>query len=657
MVAVTTTLGLVSAIVIRDHVRAVVLLGVLSFAIQRVFHRYAQQTQGHAQVEALYRFTRTLSGSHDADEVARVVLTQVRDVVRANVAELVLVDEDGSVRMRLAGEDDLEVGGDTPAESEWWAPARLGEPVLLTAASHRGPGPAEPVDAMAVPVALGDAAGVLIVTGSLPDVPTFTADHLRLMEALAAHAGVALTNVRLVERLRHIGLHDALTGLPNRRKLLADLQRTAEAPEPASGVAGVLLFDLDRFKEINDALGHVIGDQVLREIGRRLVEQFGDRATVARLGGDEFALAVPHADTTDEVIELAKQLRRAVEEPIGVGELALTTQASIGVCFSPEHGTDPELLLQRADVAMYAAKQSREGIRVYRIQDDQNTPRRLALMADLRAAVEGGAIEVVYQPKVDPVTRQVLGAEALSRWQNRGATVTPDEFIPLAERSGLILPLTRHVLDTAVGACAAWRRAGHHLSVAVNLSPLVITNQTLIGEVRRTLARHGVPAEALTLEITETGVMEDPVNSMKILESLRTLGVKLSIDDFGTGHSSLGRLAEFPVHEMKIDKRLIQSLTTDRSHEALTHASLYLGQALGLHVVAEGVETEAEFEHLRRLGCDSVQGYYVSRPVPAEQFLQWLDAWQRTTESQLAVAAVAPIGPAGVTHQIRRPLA
>ena len=628
LVAVTTTLGLVSAIIVREQVRAAVLLAVLFFAVYRVFHRYAQQTQGHAQVEALYRFARTLSGSHDAGEVARVVLSQVRDLVRAGSAELVLVDGDDTVSTRLTGEDELEIVAGPPPGHPWWAAAGRGESVFRPA-----DGPDRPFDGMAVPVALGDSAGVLIVTGSLPEMVTFTPDHLRLMEALAAHAAVALTNVRLVERLLHLGLHDGLTGLPNRRKLLADLGT-------ATGVAGVLLFDLDRFKEINDALGHAIGDQVLREIGRRLLDRFGDRATVARLGGDEFALVVPDAATRHEVLALAAELHRTVEEPIEVGDLALTTQASIGVCFFPEHGTDPDQLLQRADVAMYAAKQARSGVRVYRVQDDQNTPRRLALVAALRAAVDGGTIEVVYQPKVDPITRQVLGAEALSRWHHHGADVPPDEFIPLAEQAGLILTLTRHVLDTAAAACAGWRRAGHELSVAVNLSPQMITNPTLVADVRRTLARHGLPAAALTLEITETGVMEDPANSLRILAELRALGVRLSIDDFGTGHSSLGRLAEFPVHEMKIDKGIIQRLTTNRAGEALTHASLYLGQALGLHVVAEGVETEAEFEHLRRLGCDSVQGYYVSRPLPAGNFLPWLDSWR---QAPLPAASAHPI--------------
>jgi len=234
------------------------------------------------------------------------------------------------------------------------------------------------------------------------------------------------------------------------------------------------------------------------------------------------------------------------------------------------------------------------------------------------------------------VSGRVLGAEALSRWRSTDGPVPPDEFIPLAEQSGLILSLTRHVLNTALASCAEWRRAGHELSVAVNLSAQTITDQALIGEVRQALAAHGVPADALTLEITETGVMEDPTHSLTILESLRALGVRLSVDDFGTGHSSLGRLADLPVQEMKIDKGFVRELTTNRSRQAVTDASLHLGHALGLHVVAEGAETQAEFEHLRRLGCDSVQGYYISRPLPEGQFLTWLNTWNR---------ALAPIVP------------
>jgi diguanylate cyclase (GGDEF)-like protein len=635
LVAVTTTLGLVTAIVVRDRTPAAVLLGVLSLAIYRVLHRYAEQSQGHTQVEALYEFTRSLNAPGDADEVARVVLSQVRDLVRAESAELVLADEDSTVRIRLVGQNDFEADAATAPGDAWWRPARLGELVFLPVTKQRVRRPSEPVDAMAVPVALGDTTAVLLVTGSLPEIETFTPEHLRLMQALAGHAGVALTNVRLVDRLQHISVTDSLTGLPNRRKLLAELHQAAEGP----GMVGVLLLDLDRFKEVNDALGHTIGDQVLREVGNRLQHRFAGRGTVARLGGDEFALIISGARTPGDVLAVADELRRTVEEPIPVGDLALRTQASIGVCFAPEHGTDPEQLLQRADVAMYAAKQARSGVRVYQVEDDQNTPRRLSLLTELRTAVETGAIAVVYQPKVDPVSGRAIGAEALSRWRSADGPVSPDEFIPLAERSGLILPLTRHVLNTALASCADWRRAGHDLSVAVNLSPQTITDQALIGEVKQALATHGVPAGALTLEITETGVMEDPTHSLDILESLRALGVRLSVDDFGTGHSSLGRLADLPVQEMKIDKGFVRDLTTNRSRQAVTDASLHLGHALGLHVVAEGAETKAEFEHLRRLGCDSVQGYYICRPLPASQFLTWLDTWPVASARIIPMAA------------------
>jgi diguanylate cyclase (GGDEF)-like protein len=392
-------------------------------------------------------------------------------------------------------------------------------------------------------------------------------------------------------------------------------------------VAGVLLLDLDRFKEINDALGHTVGDSVLREVGGRLRTRFGDRAAVARLGGDEFALLVPRAESADAVVALAAEVHRAVEELIEVDGLTLTTSASIGVSCSPQHGTDPDALLQRADVAMYAAKHARTGVRLYHPDDDRNTPRRLALLTDLRIAIEQGGIEVFYQPKVDPRSGRVVGAEALSRWPHRDGSVPPDEFIPLAERSGLIRPLTRQVLDTALAACASWRHAGHHdITVAVNLSPQMIGDRTLTDEVRAALGRHGLPAGALTLEITETGIIDDPTRSMTTLGALRALGVKLSIDDFGTGHSSLGRLAELPIQEVKIDKGFIRDLTTRKDRQAVTDAVLRLGRALDLVVVAEGVETPAELDHLRLRGCDVIQGYHIARPLPAAEFMAWLTA-------------------------------
>ncbi|MEV6636654.1 EAL domain-containing protein [Actinoplanes sp. NPDC051470] len=624
LVAVTTALGLVTAIVVRDQLPAAVLLAVLALAIHRVFQRYAQQTQGHAQVEALYQFTRTLSGSQDADDVARTVLRQVRDLVRAESAELLV---DGAARLRMSGQDDFQSTAFEPGSDDWWRPALDGTPVLLPAGEHR--------DAMAVPVALEGATGVLAVSGNLADTAAFTAEHLRLLQALAAHAGVALTNARLVDRLRHTGSHDALTDLPNRSRLLDDLSRGIQLP----GVVGVLLLDLDRFKEINDALGHAVGDRVLREIGARLRHRFGDRATVARLGGDEFALVIPQADSTGEILAIAQDVRRSAAELIEVDGLTLSTPASIGVCYSPEHGTDADQLLQRADVAMYAAKDARTGVHVYRPDDDQNTPRRLTLLSDLRSTIEQRGIEVVYQPKVDPRSGEVVGAEALSRWHRPDGSVPPEEFIPLAERSGLIRSLTRLVLDTALEACASWRHAGHDITVAVNLSPQMVTDQTLVEDVRTALNRYRLPANALTLEITETGIIADPTHSLLTLEALHTLGVKLSIDDFGTGHSSLGRIAELPIQEVKIDKSFVRDLTTKRDRQAVTDAILHLGRTLDLTIVAEGVETQAEFEYLRERGCDTIQGYYIARPLPAAQFTTWLASPHRLRPDRAAASA------------------
>ena len=479
---------------------------------------------------------------------------------------------------------------------------------------------------------------MLIAGECMPDTLAFTAEHVRLMEAMSSHAGVKLSEVRLVERLQHTASHDSLTGLPNRQRFLTDLQASTDAIGTRGGTVGVLLLDLDRFKDVNDALGHDIGDDLLREIGHRLHHRFGRHGTVSRLGGDEFAMIIRDVADEDEIVTLADDVRRTVELPTPVGELILTTQASIGVCIAPEHGLDPNRLLRRADLAMYAAKESRAGIRVYLPDDDRDTARRLTLMTALRTAIHDGALAVVYQPKVDPRTGRVVGAEALTRWQHAGQPVPADEFIPLAERSGLIRPLTRHVLDIALANCAAWRRAGHLISVAVNLSPHIVADPNLPSQVQEALRRYDLPAEALTLEITENGIMADPTNSRRTLDALHELGVKLSIDDFGTGHSSLGRLAHLPIDEVKIDKSFVRHIVTDRNRRAVTDAALQLGRALELTVVAEGVEDEAEFDYLRRHECHAVQGYFVAKPMPHAAFADWLTA--RATPAPAATGLI-----------------
>jgi diguanylate cyclase (GGDEF)-like protein len=630
LVAVTTSLALVTALVVRQDVRATLLLAVVALAAYAAFHRYARQTQGHAQVEALYGFTRALDGSLDHEQVTRTVLSRVRDLVRAESVELLVHrDEDGDLLcIRMVGHEEVRRHRVALPAQAWWRSALHGEPVLRTGTAADRRDSADPVDGMAVPVALGGSAqGVLIATGSLADIATFDARHLRLLQALGNHAGAALTNVHLVDQLRHIALHDSVTDLPNRRQFHAQVHEALQtaAGSTVGGTGAVLLLDLDRFQEVNDALGHDTGDELLREIGIRLHGHVGHRGTVARLGGDEFAAFLPDVVALTDAVSAARRLREVIEQPIALGGLALTTQASIGVALAPQHGTDPKQLLQRADVAMYAAKQDGSGVVVYQPENDHNTARRLALIADLRDAISQGELHVAYQPKIDMRTGQVVGAEALSRWPRPGGDVSPDKFIPLAERCGLIRPLTMRVLQSALSACARWRAAGHHLSVAVNLSPYSLTDPTLTEQVATLLAHTGVPASALILEITENGVMEDPTRSIAALYDLRQLGVTLSIDDFGTGHSSLGRLAELPIQEIKIDKTFIQGLTYDRSRQAVTAAAIQLAHTLDLTVVGEGVEQPSEYEYLLSQGCDTVQGYYTSRPLPAEQMIAWLD--------------------------------
>ncbi|MFC7535175.1 putative bifunctional diguanylate cyclase/phosphodiesterase [Actinoplanes sp. GCM10030250] len=624
LVAVTTTLALITALLVRERVSAALLLGILAFAAHLVFRRYAEQTRVSQRIEDVYRFTSSLDGLTDPDAVARTVLGQVRDLIRAETAELIVPGDHGAMRLRLYGMDQFESVPLT-AGDHWWGPAQDGTPVLLD--TDQG---------IAVPLRLGESTGVLLVMECMPDTAEFTTDHVRLLQAMSSHAGAALSEVHLVERLRHTASHDPLTDLPNRRQFTADLQAATDAVRASpGGTVGVLLLDLDRFKDVNDALGHDVGDDLLREIGRRLHDDFGRYGTVARLGGDEFALILRDAGER-EIAELAAEVRRTVELPVPVGDLTLTAQASIGVALAPEHGLDADRLLRRADVAMYAAKDSRAGVRVYQPGDDRDTARRLTLVTDLRAAIDSDALTVVYQPKVDPRTGRVLGAEALTRWAHENGPVPPDEFIPLAERSGLIHPLTRRVLDTALADCATWRRAGHLISVAVNISPQIVADQGLADRVREVLHRHGVPAEALTLEITENGIMADPAGSRRTLDALHELGVKLSVDDFGTGHSSLGRLAHLPIHEVKIDKSFVRHIVTDRNRRAVTDAALQLGRALGLTVVAEGVEDESEFEYLRTHECSAVQGYFIARPAGHSAFLAWLGARAASDVSRVA---------------------
>jgi diguanylate cyclase (GGDEF)-like protein/PAS domain S-box-containing protein len=443
---------------------------------------------------------------------------------------------------------------------------------------------------------------------------------------------------RATEALRHQALHDGLTNLPNRILLRERMQEAILVAEREGTSLALLLLDLDRFKEINDTFGHQYGDRLLQQIGPRLRSVLRASDTVARLGGDEFAVLLPGGEPGDAAA-LAEQLLQVLREPFMLGEHRFEVGASIGIVASQEHGQDAESLLRRADVAMYVAKSSRSGLAVYTADQDHHSPDRLALVGELREAIDHDQLVLHYQPKVD-FSGGLAGVEALVRWQHpRRGMVPPDKFIELAEHTGLIKPLTRWVLDTALRQCRRWLDDGQNIQVAVNVSTQDLQDQCMPDALAGLLATWGVPAALLRLEITEGAIMSEPARAMDVLGRLRQLGVGVSVDDFGTGYSSLAYLKRLPVDELKIDRSFVRNLATDDDDAAIVRSTIGLGHELGLQVIAEGVEDETTWRLLERFGCDLVQGYFIGRPVVAAELDRWLREPVPFRKPRLASAA------------------
>ncbi|MCI3273281.1 bifunctional diguanylate cyclase/phosphodiesterase [Streptomyces cylindrosporus] len=446
---------------------------------------------------------------------------------------------------------------------------------------------------------------------------------------------VALDSTLWIARARaEEQLRDPLTGLPNRQWLLERIWTALDDAERIGARAALMLIDLDRFRSVNDTLGHLAGDRLLLQIADRLRAALPRGAEAARLGGDEFAVLLPVADSTTSATRLARGLVAELSSPLDLDGLTLVLEASAGVAVFPDHALDAEGLLRRADVAMYQAKRDRTGVEVYESKRDSNTPDRLGLLGDLRRALDAHEVQLHYQPKVR-FDGQVAGLEALVRWVHpeRGK-VPPDEFIAIAESSGLMPHLTEYVLETALGQVARWRAQGLHVPVAVNVSPRDVHTPGFAGSVAARLARHGVPAGALQLEITEHVLLEDPQRAADTLAGLTGHGVKMSLDDFGTGYSSLVHLRRLPVSELKIDRSFVARLAVDAEDAEIVRCTVDLAHSLGLLVVAEGVEDDETWERLRDLGCDAVQGWLVAAAMPAEETTAWLRArgsrgWQR----------------------------
>jgi diguanylate cyclase (GGDEF)-like protein len=635
--------ALVSVVILWNRPEAGWLLVVVGAILFAGYRSYAGLQQKHDDLELLYDFTRRTGRALQVDSAMRELLGQIRTVLRADLAAIVVRSSSSDlslIRTSLSADEQLEI--EPAAEDRLWTRMEASGRALLAAAPIRDDGLREDLarygakDALVSPLRRSDGTvlGLMVAANRLGDQRTFTEEDLKLFEALANHASVSLENRHLIERLRaeaadkeHQALHDSLTGLPNRMLFQQRVSRALAAGIDSEAKVGVMLLDLDRFKEVNDTLGHHNGDLLLQEIGDRLRRILRAGDTVARLGGDEFAVLLPDLAGEEAAMAAAEGIRHALERPFVIADVNLDVGCSIGVAMWPDHGDDAAVLLQRADVAMYSAKDHQKGVDVYDPARDTYSLERLAMVGELRAAIERGELAVHYQPKADVSTGRLLGMEALVRWEHpRRGSVPPEELIGIAEQTGLIRPLTLWVLNQALRQCRSWRRAGHSFDVAVNLSIRNLLDAELPTDVLRLLSDLGLPASCLTFEITESSIMSDPVRSLAVLGRLREMGVHLAIDDFGTGYSSFSHLRRLPVNEIKIDKSFVQHLGSDESDLVIVRSIVDLGRNLGLRVVAEGVEDDAAWRELANLGCDVVQGYVLTYPLSGDDLDGWLAA-------------------------------
>ncbi|MDQ1699866.1 MAG: hypothetical protein QOG34_1729 [Frankiaceae bacterium] len=590
--------ALVAYNAIRANWLAVWAVGVVAGYLVLAQRSHVLLQKRHGNLQRLNAVAGKLGRDLHPITIANEIVVGAVHALNGATAELELVDDtDGTRHIRYDGTD-VEAAVEPQTGSE------------ITAAL----------------TAHGRILGHLRVTGST-FVPAFGDDEQQLLNALAQHASTALTNGRLADELRrqvadneHQATHDLLTQLPNRLMF----ERVTDQMLRNGRSLAVLLLDLDRFKDVNDTLGHAAGDQLLTDVGTRLRAAIPRALCIARLGGDEFVVLLTDADEATAV-RAAEAAREALLHPLQVNSIDVSVDASVGIALAPAHGTTCDELVRHADVAMYASKASRGMVTVYDDSIDHNDPSRLGLVAELRDAIATGGLMVYYQPKVllaQPA--RGISLEALARWQHptRGF-VSPDEFIAIAEQTGLITPLTEWVVATTLRQCRDWLDDGLDVHVSVNISARILRDAAFPDRLAAALEAARVPASRLTLEITETAIMDDVAHTVDILWQLRRSGVRLSIDDLGVGQSSLAYLKRLPVHEVKIDKSFVLTMVDDPADDAIVCAVIGLGHRLGMTIVAEGVETELIRDRLCEIGCDIAQGYWYSRPMPASDVAPW----------------------------------
>jgi len=660
---IAPSVALLAATVLWYAPAASWLLVVLGLMVYVMLRWNGREIRRHRSVSQLHESTRRIQAAFTLDDVARSLLATAREMFEAELAELLLFSADGTQarQARLSGDAALDGQAQLgwrderldPREGVWARVAAEGRGVLIRDASATARGERswarwlaglsrassssdETADrvlayyrargirgALVAPLRVEEAVvGTLLVGNRRGSVSDWSNADLTLLETLANHAGVAIENSRQADELarqrdelERSSTHDSLTGLPNRVLFRRHIAAALKSGAPGA----VMLLDLDRFKEVNDTLGHHNGDQLLQQVAGRLSQLVEAHASVARLGGDEFAVLLEDVPEVNGIVAAADRLLALFDAQFVVQGVTVHVETSVGICLYPAHASDPDTLLRRADVAMYQAKAAHTRYQIYERQHDPYSEARLALLGELRRAPERGQLSLVYQPQAETASGEVHSVEALVRWQHpQRGELSPDEFIGLAERSELIHPLTRFVLERAIEQCAAWNRDGLAVRVAVNLSARNLHDPTLATDIAVLLERHGLEPAALELEITETSIEADPVGSEALLARLHEMGVAIAIDDFGTGYSAFSYLQRLPVDEIKIDRSFVIGMESDERKHQIVRSTIQLGHNLGLRVVAEGVESETVERQLADLGCDVLQGYQICRPMSAD---------------------------------------
>ncbi|WP_245753206.1 putative bifunctional diguanylate cyclase/phosphodiesterase [Geodermatophilus ruber] len=630
---ISVVVGLACSLLVDHTAWAWLLLVPVLLTLGLLYRRFARVTRESESLQQVYEFARRVEQVCADEDGALRIVEAVQELLNADRVALWLPPylDEGPRLVVVSG--DGRTWYDGPGDPDDLIRRRATDglvdgPVLVSLSRATEPEAAALArrgvrDLLAAPVATAAGEpGYLEICDRRSDVVSFADDDRAALDSMITHVNAAIRQQQLLTQIRYDADHDRLTGLPNRQRLAAEIDALLAA-DPVAARGGLILAALDNYTEVTDTLGHAASDELLLVTAGLLREHAPPQALVARMEGEQFAVLLPGLSLTASE-RAARRLREATSTRARVAGLDLEVTLSIGVAAAPVHGADAGTLMQRADVALLAGSGA-GGVASYHPVLDQQSLRRLQLGTELEQAMAEGQISVVFQPIIDARTSDIVSVETLVRWAHpRYGAIAPDDFIHLAEQIGRIGLLTDHVLDLALARCRRWLDQDIALSVAVNLSARCLTEPDLVDRVRRALRRHGVPGELLTLELTEGSVVDDSVRSSTVLADLHALGLRLSMDDFGTGYSSLSQLRQLPIDEVKIDKSFVLGMSTSQGESFIARSIIELAHNLGLRVVAEGVEDELTRNLLAEMGCDKLQGFLVSRPLPDERLESWL---------------------------------